>query len=87
MSITAKEALELIKNDGVYLKQLEELKLLGDRSIASAIHLKRRYADTGLHRNNQGHWEDITMYWEGLGYTIKYRPNAAGEMVPKRMEW
>ena len=87
MSITAKEALELIKNNDNYLEELEELKILGDRSIASAIHLKRRYASTSLHRNNQSHWEDITMYWKELGYKIVYEPNAAGEMVPKRMEW
>tara|TARA_R100000951_G_scaffold42132_1_gene35489 strand:- start:469 stop:732 length:264 start_codon:yes stop_codon:yes gene_type:complete len=87
MSITAKEALELIKNNDNYLEELEELKILGDKAIASAIHLKRRYAYTGLHRNNQSHWEDITMYWEDLGYTIKYSPNAANEMVPRIMEW
>jgi hypothetical protein len=87
MSITADEARELIKTDDDYLKHLEELKKSGEASINTAIHLKRRYAYTQLHRNNQSHWEDIITYWRGLGYIVTYRPNAGGEMVPSRMEW
>ena len=68
----ADEARKAVEQTEQY--QLDEKRIIeeGERYIKRAIKDGRMKCSSGLHFENQHHWNSIIRYWKGLGYKVEW---------------
>lgn len=78
----ADEARKTVEQTEQYQEEERLIIEEGERNINRAIKDGRMKCSSGLHFQNQHHWDSIIRYWKGLGYKIEW--NIGGGYNPSR---